>query len=675
MKHRICFLVVSVLLVSQYLIAQGQSEGNAVLMTIDGKPVSKAEFERIYRKNNSNTTTDVKSLHEYLELFINFKLKVTEAEKEGLDTTKAFINELNGYRKQLAKPYLVDPEADDKILHDAYNRMNEEIKASHILIEVKPDASTSDTLAAYNKILKIRDRIIKGESFEKVAEEISEDKSTSKNGGSLGYFTGFQMVFPFEDAAYNLKITEISQPVRTRFGYHLIKVNDRRPARGQVKVAHIMITTPPDSGEDFQAKAKARIFEIYGKIKTGEDFGKLAQEYSDDKGSAKKGGELPLFGAGRMVPEFEEAAFSLKNPGDISEPVKTSFGWHILKLVEKKPIGSLDEIKSEIKSKLAKDIRGNQSRTALVNKLKKEYSFTEIPNPLTDFYTAVDDSVLKGRWNGESAKQLKGNLFSFAGIIITKQDFVSYLVKNKTKTINTSKQDFLNDMYKKFVEESIISYEDNRLEVKYPEFRYLMNEYHDGILLFELTDRMVWSKAVKDTLGLQSFYNKNKNNYMWGERIRTTIYSLSEMKNDTVKASKESMENNNIKAFKKIKKLIDKKYGVLSNEAMIKDVNGIIEKNKSNYSFTANDIFYSKGDNSKIDSLGWKPAFYSNIRDKGKILFINIKTTVPPEVKTLKEAKGLVTADYQSYLETEWVKELRNKYKITVDQAVLSTVK
>lgn len=674
MKRKIYILIFSVLFVNQLLFAQ--SDAGAVLMTVDGKPVTKAEFERIYRKNNSNTSSDIKSLQDYLELFINFKLKVTEAEKQGLDTTKAFINELSGYRKQLAKPYLVDPDVDEKILEEAYNRLKEEIKAAHILLEIKPDANPVDTLAAYNKLLKARERILSGESFEKIAGDISEDKSSAKNGGSLGYFTGFQMVFPFEDAAYKLMPGEVSKPVRTRFGYHLIKVYDKRPARGQVKVAHIMITTPADSSADFQANAKTRIFDIYNKIKSGDDFTKLAQEYSDDKGSAKKGGELPMFGAGRMVTEFEEAAFGLNNIGDVSEPVKTDFGWHILKLIDKKPLGSFEEIKHEVKSKLAKDARGNQSRVALVNKLKKEYSFIESPKVLDEFYTAVDDSVLKGRWNGESARQLKGDMFSFGNKTFTKQDFVSYLVKNKVKTVNTTKKDFLNDMYRKYVEESIINFEEGRLEEKYPEFRFLINEYHDGILLFELTDRMVWSKAVKDTAGLESFYDKNKNNYLWGDRLNTTIYTLSEAVNDSVKFnSKSNVSANNKKAYDKIAKLIEKKYNVLSKDDMINEVTKIIKKTKAEYAFMINDYKYSKGDNAIVDSLGWKPALYTNIYDKGKRLFIYIKSIIPPEVKTLKEAKGLVTADYQSFLEADWIKELRGKYQVTVDKSVLSTIK
>ncbi|MCX6256317.1 MAG: peptidylprolyl isomerase [Bacteroidia bacterium] len=671
MKGKIYLLIVSLCFFSQCI---AQNNDNAVLLTVDGKPVTKAEFERIYHKNNTNATTDAKSLDDYLDLFINFKLKVTEAMKQGLDTTKSFTNELSGYRKQLAKPYLVDPDADDKILHQAYDRMKEEIKCSHILLEVKPDAKPEDTLAAYNKILKIRDRLIKGEDFEKVAKEVSDDKSVSKNGGNIGYFAGFQMVFPFEDAAYKLNTGEISAPVRTRYGYHLIKLTDRRQARGQVKVGHIMITVPADSSDAFKAKAKARIFEVYDKLKKGGDFAKLALEYSDDKNSAKKGGELPMFGTGRMVPEFEEASFALKNIGDYSEPVKTDFGWHIIRLIDKQPLGSFEDIKHEIKSKLSKDLRGNQSRTSLVNKLKKEYAFTEIPKPLSEFYTAVDDSILKGRWNGESAKNLKGTLFSFAGKTLNKQDFVEYLVKNKTKTVNTSKNDFLNDMYKRFTEETFINYEDSRLEDKYPEFRYLMSEYHDGILLFELTDRMVWSKAVKDSTGLQAFYDKNKNNYKWSDRVNSTIFLISPAKSDTGKIKTE-ISKNNAKALDKISKLIEKRYLKDSDDEITKEANNIIIKCKSDYVFTATDYKYSKGDNPKVDSLKWKPGIYPSISDKDKKMYIVIKNSIPPEIKTLKEAKGLVTADYQTFLESEWIKELRTKYKVTVDKSVLSTIK
>jgi peptidyl-prolyl cis-trans isomerase SurA len=320
-----------------------------VLLTIAGTPVSKDEFEKVYRKNNQKLDSyDMKDLREYLELYINYKLKVKEAESLKLDTGITFINELKGYRKQLAQPYMSDKEVTDALIKEAYERLQKDVRASHILINLAPDALPKDTLEVYNRALKIRDMISRGADFEKVARDSSNDPSAKDNGGDLGYFTGMQMVYPFETAAYNTKPGNLSMPVRTKFGYHIIKVHDIREAQGEIKVAHIMVKLGSDASENYAATAKNKIDEIYSKLKSGEQFEDLAIKYSDDKGSAKNGGQLPPFGTGRMVPEFEKAAFDLKKDNDISVPVKTSYGWHIIKRLEKKDVPSFEQKKNEI---------------------------------------------------------------------------------------------------------------------------------------------------------------------------------------------------------------------------------------------------------------------------------------------------------------------------------------
>ncbi|MCF8372203.1 MAG: peptidylprolyl isomerase [Bacteroidales bacterium] len=669
-KSSLILFLITTLVFSTY----AQQSDEVVLMTVNGKEVSKAEFVRIYKKNNANEQSfDQKSLNEYLDLFINFKLKVAEAEALGLDTSKAFVDELAGYRKQLAKPYLVDKEVDQKLLDEAYEHLKWDVKASHILLRLEENASPADTLKVYKRIMDLRKKILAGESFEAVAKRASEDQSAKSNEGDLGYFTGFQMVYPFEVAAFNTPVGEISMPVRTRFGYHIIKVIDKRPARGKIKVAHIMVAVPKTGGSEAASQAKAD--SLYKRILAGEDFATLAKDNSDDHGSATKGGELPMFGTGRMVPEFEEAAFTLKEVGEVSPLVKTTYGFHIIKLLEKKGIEPYESMKQELKSRISKDARASQSRKALIAQLKKEYKFAEDKTHADKFYTYVTDSILKGTWDGESAKGHNATLFTLDGRNYTEADFTDYLLKNKFKTATETVQVVVNRSYNNWVDQSIIDYEESRLEKKYTDFNYLMNEYHDGILLFELSDQMVWTKAVKDTAGLEAFYEKNKMNYMWGERLDASIYAISPDPNYN-KPAPEDCTAGNAKTFPKIIKIIKKRnLKKLSADAVKEKLLALNEKNKGNLKIDIEDGMFSKKDNVLIDAIEWKPGMVEQAGEVGGKTIIVVRAIRQAEPKSLKEARGLVTADYQNYLEAEWIKELRAKYPVVVKEEVLKTIK
>ncbi|RLD26557.1 MAG: peptidylprolyl isomerase, partial [Bacteroidetes bacterium] len=355
------------------------AQKDKTIITINEEPVFKSEFEYVFKKNNEDDTITRQELDEYMELFINYKLKVQEAEDLGMDTVQSFVKELNGYRNQLAAPYLIDTKVNDELIVEAYDRMKFEIRASHILIKVADDALPEDTLAAYQEALNVRNQINGGSNFEKTARLLSSDPSVKTNSGDLGYFTVFQMVYPFETAAYNTEVGEISMPVRTRFGYHLIKVTDKRPARGEVRVAHIVVLSNDKMKPEQRENAKMKIYEISVKLDNGDDFALLAKQYSDDKGSAQKGGELPMFGPGKMIAEFENVSYNLENIGDISEPFETQYGWHIVKLLEKRDIGTFEELEPTIKKKLKRDSRGKLSKKAFIAERKKEYNFKEYP--------------------------------------------------------------------------------------------------------------------------------------------------------------------------------------------------------------------------------------------------------------------------------------------------------
>ncbi len=641
------FLLTAFALCSGSLLAQDAA--NPVLMTIAGNPVTKSEFEKVYRKNNNKEGAyDMKDVREYLDLYINYKLKVKEAEEEKLDTSLTFINELKGYRKQLAQPYMTDKEVTDGLIKEAYERMQKDVRASHILLNLTPDALPKDTLATYNRAVKIRDLILKGAEFEKMARDSSNDPSAKENGGDLGYFTGMQMVYPFETAAYTTKPGQISMPVRTKFGYHIIKVIDVRDAQGEIKVAHIMIKSGANAPDSVARQAKSKIEEIYAKLKAGEKFEDLATKFSDDKGSAKNGGLLPPFGTGRMVPEFEKAAFSLQKDGDYSQPVKTSYGWHIIKRVEKKPVPTFEEKKNELKTQVARDSRAEISKNSMIARIKKEYNFKETPKTKDAFVNALDTTVLSGEWNPEKVKGLNKPLFTLGTATYTQEDFAKYINNHQSKKQNVTPKQVGNTLYNQFVEESCLNYEESQLEIKYPEFKALMQEYRDGILLFDLTDKKVWSKAVKDSAGLVDFYEKNKTKYMWDRRCEAIIYTCA---NADIAAKTRKM-------LKKQKPMVE----VLT------------EMNKeSQLNLNTKDGKFLKGENEIIDAITWQKGLSPDINKNNSVIFVDVINIIEPTPKSLDEAKGIITADYQNYLEKEWIAGLRAKYPVTVNEDVLNS--
>jgi peptidyl-prolyl cis-trans isomerase SurA len=638
-----------------FLVAQEKTD--AILMTIGDKAITQSEFERIYTKNNQSPAFDKASLDEYMELFINFKLKVLEAEALQMDTIPSFISELEGYKRQLEKPYFTDEDADEELMKEAYERMQWNVRASHILIKCDENALPADTLKAYKKIEKIRKQALMGEDFGTLATKNSEDPSVAKNQGDLGYFTAFNMVYPFESGAYNTKVGEISQIVRSRFGYHIIKVVDKKADQGQIKVAHLMRAVPQGSSIEKEQMEKDKIYQLYDSIQTGANFETLVRSYSDDRGTSKKGGELPYFGKGRMIPEFENVAFGIEEIGQIAEPVKTAYGWHIIKLLDKKPLGSYEEMKPTIKNKISKDIRAQRGKEMVMNRLKKEYKFKVYDNALTPFYQLIDSSIYMGQWKGANAQGLNNLLFTLCDTIrYTQADFAKLLSNDGLRRVKKPIQAIVNEEFNRFVDAKLRQLETTMLPIKYPEFKYLLQEYHDGILLFNLTDKMVWSKAVEDTIGLEKFYQQNKQNYMWSDRVEASIYTYNNanyeksLRKLAVKTGKKNLSVSDARAtFMKKVSAKDSTFTLM------------VVKNK-----------FSKGDNELIDAVEWTPGSITNNENNGKFNLVFINQKIAPEPKKLNEARGLITADYQNYLEKLWLTQLREKYAININKDVFN---
>lgn len=479
------------------------------------------EFVYVYDKNNNKTENAYSeaSLREYLNLFVNFKLMVSEARTQGLDTTDAFKAEFEGYRKQLAQPYLSEKKVTDQLVSEAYDRMQEEINASHLLVNCAADAEPMDTLAAFNKAKEFLAKAKAGESFEALAQQFSDDKSAQYNQGNLGYFTAFDMVYPFESAAFGLRIGEFAGPVRTRFGYHIIKLNDRRPSRGKVRVAHIMIRAAGDLSTQDSANAFRKVDELYNRLKKGEDWNTVCQQFSEDVDSRDRGGELAPFASGTSVPTFEEAAFGLQNKGDISAPVKTPYGWHIVKLIERIGMEPFKQAEASIRSRIAKDSRAEQSKVQLLARLKSENGFKESKATLDYLRSKADSSVFEGTFMlNANDKNRNTALATIGNTELTVESFLQYIQGKKRFKKDISAAHYITILYDAFVDEQIMKFEEANLASKYKEYRMLLKEYREGMLLFTIKEQNVWNKGVQDTLGLQSYFERNAANYQWGQR-------------------------------------------------------------------------------------------------------------------------------------------------------------
>ena len=507
--------------------------GSKTLFVVENEPVSVEEFKYVYKKNNFNRSEEVSSsddIKNYLDLYVNFKLKVREAESRGLHESDAFKSELEGYRKQLAKPYLTETSVNEQLAKQAYERLKEEVNAAHILIDIPGSGTPEDTLSAYQQAISIREQALSGKEFTTLASQHSKDPSAATNGGNLGYFSALQMVYPFEEAAYNTAIGAISQPVRTQFGYHLVKVLDRRQARGKVKVSHIMVRAAEGVSEIDSLSAIKQINEIYQRLQNGGNWDQLCQQFSDDLATRAKSGALPWLGAGDMsnIPTFEKAAFALDQIGNISAPVQTPYGWHIIRLDDKKELEPYEEKAEELKQKIARDSRSELNQQALIKKLKSDNQFIPFPSTKMQALGASSDSLFLGTGTFDSAALiLKQPLFKIGEQRFPVKLLYEYVAQNNKPGQFRSSEEAKEKLYQKFEESSLIQYEEDHLAEKHEDYRMLLQEYRDGILLFQLMDEMVWDKAIKDTTGLNNFFNAQQQQYIWQPRVKAAVYSSS----------------------------------------------------------------------------------------------------------------------------------------------------
>ena len=634
------------------------------VLTVGEEAVSLADFKHIFLKNNRDSAITAAALDEYMELFINFKLKVQAAESLGMDTVETFQKELAGYRTQLARPYLTNNELLEELVQQAYDRKQEEVRARHILVSCSADATPADTLKAWKRADAMRKRLRNGEDFEAVARSKagSDDPSVRENGGDLGWFTAFQMVYPFEEAAFTTPVGDLSNIVRTRYGYHFLEVTDRRPARGEIRAAHIMIRTKEGADETALAAAETRIGQIYDLLGQGIPWEELAMKMSEDASTSSKAGELPWFGTGKMVEAFENAAFALSEDQQISAPFQTSYGWHIVKRLEYRAPATFEASKRDLQKKVSRDSRSELTRSSFLANLKTEYGYEANSSALKTLkrIAAKQDSVLypghpiDGLRDQDAAKIV----LKIAEETATLGDFVAYLNIVKVRNLKAGTNDIIDAQFAAWSDKLLLDYEDARLEAKHDDFRLLMEEYHDGILLFELTDEKVWSKAVKDTLGLEAFHAAHTMDFMWGTRVEMDVFTCASPK-----------------ALKAAQKAVKKNKDLLSFQ---RDYNA-----EGNF-LTWNEGVFSEGDNTWADrvledaaagSLPTKsPVFVAYEGGGEETILVHVKSIRSPEPKALSEARGQVIAAYQDYLEATWIEALRSLTPVEVNRGLLHSL-
>jgi peptidyl-prolyl cis-trans isomerase SurA len=646
--------LLSLLIVVPFLFpvaVNAQALNDKVLMTVAGKEVTAGEFVRMYKKSfEPGKTGDIDN---YLQLYVIFKLKVADAVSEGIDTTRAFRTELDGYRNQLAQNYLTDTQTKEKLLQKTYQRYLTEINAWHILVNCPEGAKPQDTLNAWQKSSDVRERIITGENFEQVARGTSDDPSVKINGGNLGYFTVFQMIMPFEDAAYNLKKGAISQPVKTPYGYHIIKVVDKRPSRGKILVAHIMKVSPPGTGEKEAKEAEELINDIYKQLQEGASFSELAKQYSDHKESAVRGGKLDWFGTGELIPELSEAAFSIPDTGKYSKPVRTIYAWHIIKLLDRRAPGTFEEARSFLESKINQSYLNSLSKKSFVEKLKKEYNFRINQTAYKWFVDNTDTLIIRGLAKYDKAAVPSGYLYSFSNQHLTTKDFASYIERRGSMIVTDNPEYFISQSVDARISDQIVKYENSVLEKKYPDFRYLMTEFHDGILLFEISGRKVWNRVQEDSLSLRKYYDEHKQNFLTRKGLEAKIYTLRSEKGAKKLAS----------AYRKYSRKPD------CDRLMLEKFN----KNNDSLLVINEGKWYS-GDNPQIDKINWVPGVHS-LEIGNFPSLAAVSRVLEPVPLPFEEVQGEMMTGYQEYLENEWIRQLKEKYTVKINNLVLDEIK
>lgn len=599
------------LLIGPLTFAQN-SKNDSWVARIDEHEISKAELAYAFNKNRDRETTiSLDSLESYLEIYINFKLKVYEAYDRGIDTSANLKAELAGYLGQLKKPYKEGFDIKG-LSQEAYDRMKWEVNASHILLKVDPKANPKDTLAAYNKIDSLRNSISTKQEFEAAARKYSQDGS-ARSGGQLGWFSVFSMVYPFETAAYETNKGEVSEIVKTQFGYHLVFVNDKRQERGRVRTSHIFFSNRLRNDVASEKLAKT----VYDSLNNGGLWNELVQKFSDDGQTKDRGGALPMAGLNQLPDEFLNTAFELEE-GEIAQPIRTDYGWHIIRLDKKETLPEFEKLRTQIEQQVERSGRNQLKELEVINKLKRQYQFSA-NGDLEDILKALQGSD-KDVQNTE--------LFRIGNKLITTNKFIEY--KRNTRGSYSS-------LYSAFERQQIIAYADSMAPYDYPEYGFLRQEYKEGLLLFEIMQSEVWNKAVEDSLAQVEFYNRSKEKYTSPERV--TYYEIRGANTQSIESELTRISPSDQLAF-------------LESKSELKIA-------KKNIALT------------EITSFEGFNKTEGSVLRKDKETLILTSAMIPAGYYKFEEIRGRVISDLQEELDETFIAKLRKQSKIKTNKRAL----
>ena len=642
MKLNVIYCCVALMLSSFFAIAQIGDQD--VLFTVDNRPVLAKEFIRVYNKNLDLVKDETqKDIDEYLKLFVNYKLKLAEARALGFHEKASYLRELQGYKKQLAKNYLTDHEVTDVLVREAYQRVSNDVKAQHILFRMDPSAT--DTIAIYNKLKELKSRL-KNEDFSQLQKELHDGSRVFVE--DLGYFSGFKMVYEFENVAYNTSVNQVSDPFRTQFGFHILKVLDKRESRGEITVGHIMVS---HKQTDSLIDSESRINEIYKLLQQGQEFESLAKQFSDDKSSAKKGGRLEPFKGGQLSSsDFEDETFALENVNDVSEPFPTEFGWHIAKLYNKKPVGSFEELEYELKNMVSKDSRSRLISESMQNRLRNQYQVSVEEGVKAYFSSILNNDFFNRRWKIPKGFERGKNFAKIEDKQLLYGDFVAFLrSQQKATSRGKSFNQIIDETLEAFLNRQVLIYHEENLENVNEDYANILNEYREGLLLFDLMEDKIWNTVKDDTLGIEKYYNDNKSNYKWEPRVEATVATSP-----------------NQKTIKAVKKLLSK------NEA-IENIKDKLNTDSQNVIFTSG--LMNKDHQALPNGFEFKEGLSKIYQANNAFYIVKVAKLIPETDKTLDEARGQVISDYQVEVENKWVDSLRQKYEVNIDQNILQKIK
>lgn len=624
-----------------------QNAADPVLMQVGSSDVSVSEFRYIYEKNNGEQASySMKSLQDYLDLYIKFKLKVEKAKSLRLDTISELRSELAGYRKQLAGSYLMDKEVTEALLKELYARIKEDVEFSHIFMPVPANPTQKQKDSVRLEMLAVKAKLVGGMSFEDAVTQFSQDKNSKSQYGRMGYFTakmpeGF---YTFESALYQTGVGQVSDIVESKIGYHIIKVTDKRPARGQIQVAHLLLKG--DSKE-----INTRIDSLYMALQQGADFAQLVAQYSQDKNSSRNEGLLPAFGINVYDKAFEDAAFSITADGAYAVPVRTKAGWHIIRRINKPEMDAYELFVKKMKGQLSKDERFELAKKKLITSIKVNHQFKENVTLLNKFSADQTEEFYSYKWV-PVIREGQNTLCSFGtGLVASLDDFAAYCKKNTRIRLRYDKNkpvaETINELYNEFVNEKAIEFEEKNLDTKYPDFKSLMKEYEEGILLFEVTKTAVWDKANQDTVGLKAYYEQNRKKYEEDEKALIQKFTIQTTDKKLADKIYKFAKNNPV----------DKLQEKFKNKAVVVVMTETVERTSE-----------------LLKGVKWETGAYSQplLNDYAKhYSFLKIQEIQAAKVKTLQDARGYVVADFQDFLEKQWVESLRKEFPVNINQQVL----